>query len=304
VSQPLSHRRNRAMALTGILMAAFLSSCATMKDETPQPPPVPQLGGPDDLTSPRYAPLSYKQFASRAKRGKPGGTEVEEQRYSVLRDAALAYGAQAGFERRSWEIMNDLERESDKLSETFNFNRVAFKAPRETGYVLPPVITRATAAINVTDNGRKSVAADEYYRIEEPGRLVAILPTWRDYLVLPLDTPREPDDRLLPQDDDETKIWSQYLDEGWAQGEQQADAALQENMNLLRRDYLGMVEYRKAVEAGLITNLVLKSSETRAAGNVDELYIGERRVEIDDAARFVKNPARWKPIQRRFQVAK
>ncbi|MET3600684.1 type IV secretory system conjugative DNA transfer family protein [Martelella mangrovi] len=303
MSSTVSRRRHRSMALSSVLMAVFLSSCATTS-EPPEPPPVPQLGGSDDLTNPKYAPMSYKQFASRAKHGKLGGNDVAEQRYSVLRDAALAYGAQAGFERRSWEIMNDLERESVKLSETFNFNRVAFKAPRETGYVLPPVITRATSAINVTDNGRKSVAADEYYRIEEPGRLVAILPTWRDYLVLPLDEPREPDDRLLPQDDDETKIWSQYLDEGWAQGKQQADAALQENMNLLRRDYLGMVEYRKAVEAGLITNLVLKSSETRATGGVNELYIGERRVEIDDAARFVKNPAQWKPIRRRFQVTK
>jgi defect-in-organelle-trafficking protein DotC len=280
----------------------MLTGCVTTKEEGP--PPTPLLGGPDKLSSPVGAPPDYKTFAAKAKKGKLGGTEVAEQRYSVLRDAAVAYGAQAGFQRRSWEIMNELEVKSIELSEAFNFNRVAFKAPKETGYVLPPVITHATAAINVTEDGRQSVAADEYYRIDQPGRLVAVLPTWRDYLVLPLEQPRQPDDRLLPQDDEEQKIWSQFLDEGWREGREQADEALKANMNRLRRDYLGMVEYRKAVKAGLITNLILRSSEKRATGDLNELYIGERRVHIENAARFVKDPSQWKPLQRRYHVSK
>lgn len=261
------------------------------------------LGGVDNLAGGSSAPLTYEQFAKKTRSG-TGANAVDAARYSALRDAALAYSAQAAYERRSWEILKELEVKSSALSQEFNFNDVVYKAPRETGYVVPPVVSRAKEAITITDGGRESVAADEYYRIEKPGRLVAVIPSWRDYLVMGIDKTPDPSDQFLPSEKEERKVWDRYMAEGWRQGRMQAEEALKENMNLLRRDYLGMVEYRRLVDAGLVNSMVVTSSEVRAKGTPEELFIGQRRVKIENAATFNSDPRRWKPITRRFEAKK
>lgn len=290
--------------LAALSVSVALAGCTTTGSSNPdEPPPPPTLGGIDNLTGGTAAPMSYEQFARKTRSG-TGANAVDSERYSALRDAALSYSAQAAYERRSWEILRELEAQSSRLSQEFNFNDVVYKAPKETGYVVPPVVSRAKEAITITDGGRESVAADEYYRIEKPGRLVAVIPSWRDYLVIGVDKTPDPSDQFLPSGKEERKIWDRYMAEGWRQGRMQAEEALKENMNLLRRDYLGMVEYRRLVDAGLVKSLVVTSSEVRAKGTPEELFIGQRRVKIENAATFVSDPRRWKPITRRFEVSK
>lgn len=283
-------------------VSVALVGCATTTNPD-EPPPPPTLGGVDNLTSGSASPATYEQFARKTRSG-TGANAVDAERYSALRDAALSYSAQAAYERRSWEILRELEAQSSKLSAEFNFNDVVYKAPKETGYVIPPVVSRAKEAVTITNGGRESVAADEYYRIEKPGRLGGGVPTWRDYLVMGMDKTPDPSDQFLPSDKKERKIWDRYMAEGWRQGRMQAEEALKENMNLLRRDYVGMIEYRRLVDAGLIRSLVVSSSEVRAKGTPEELFIGQRRVKIENAATFVDDPRRWKPITRRFEVSK
>jgi len=288
-----------------LALLMILPGCETLNinlDEEPAPHPPILAGGPDQYRSDR-TPDSFDQFAVRAQRGN-FETDIEEERYGLLREAALSYAAQAGYERRVWEIMRQLEADSGTLSASFDFNRVAYRAPRETGYILPPVVSRATAAINVEENGRSAVASDEYYRLEIPGRITTVVPTWRDYLVIPLEEPAQQNDDFLPQDQDEKRVFARFAAEGWQAGVEQADEALNLNFARLRRDYLGMVEYRRMVEAGLVTELVIRDSEARSAGEGDELFIGERRVQIVNAATFVRNPENWRPLQRRFDVIK
>lgn len=286
------------------LAAALLSACQSLQPiepRTSEPEPI-QVGLPDQYRSNR-PPDDFKQFSARTRRG-DYETSVDEERYSLLKEAAISYAAQAGYQHRVWQIMRQLERDSIKLSKTYDFNRVAQTAPRETGIILPPVVSRATAAINVDDTGRSAVAADEFYRIETPGRIVTIAPTWRDYLVIPLETAAEPEDEFLPQDREEKQVFDRFAAEGWQAGVEQADEALQINFARLKRDYLGMVEFRKMVQAGLIRDIVIQSSERRSAGDGEELFIGERRVRIVDAARFVRDPRHWKPLRRPILVNK
>jgi defect-in-organelle-trafficking protein DotC len=256
--------------------------------------PSPLIGGPEKLSGAAAVPLTYGQFARRTRSS--AGAGIAQKRMEVLRDAATAYAAQAGFERRAYEIMDELERKSAQLSEQFKFNEVVYTAPREAGFIVPPVVTHATAALTITKSGRESVAADKYYRIEKPGRIVGIAPTWRDYLVMPLDKASDPDDRLLPVDKDERSVWDKYMAEGWRAGFKQAEEALEINLALLKRDYGGMIEYRRLVDAGLMKSLLISSSEVRAKGTADELFIGQRRVRIENDATFVTDPKNWKPV--------
>ncbi|MDF1670169.1 MAG: type IV secretory system conjugative DNA transfer family protein [Roseovarius sp.] len=297
-------RKSHGKALITVLAVLVLTGCQTLKPEESEfnePDPI-LVGGPDQYRSNR-PPADFAEFSRRTRRGN-FETSVDEERYDLLREAAVSYSAQAGYQHRVWEVMRQLERDSGKLSRSFDFNRIAYSAPRETGYILPPVVSRATAAINVDESGQSAVAADEFYRLEIPGRIVTIVPTWRDYLVIPLEEASEPDDNFLPQNKEEKQVFNRFAAEGWQAGVEQADEALSLNFARLRRDYLGMVEYRRMVQAGLVKELVLESSERRSAGEGDELFIGERRVRIVSTARFVRDPKHWKPLQRRYAVTK
>ena len=285
-------------------LAAVISGCQTaFWDETETPVPAAVVIGGADRYGQQAAPADFVSFTARARSG-DFGSQIEEQRYSLLRDAAIAYAAQAGYERRVWQVMRQLERDSLALSKTFDFNRVAYRAPRQTGYILPPVVSRATAAISVDGTGQSAVAADEFYRIEIPGRIVSVVPTWRDYLIIPLDTATRPDDSFLPQNREERRVFDRFAAEGWQAGTAQADEALEMNFARLKRDYLGMIEYRKMVEAGLVKDLIIEASETRSAGEGNELFIGERRVAIVSAAEFVRDPRHWTALQHRYAVVK
>lgn len=118
-------------------------------------PLVRSAGDPDKLTGASYVPATYEQFAKRTRSGDPGAG-VERARVEILRDAAISYAAQAGFERRAYESMAELERKSPQLSEEFNFGAVVYTAPREAGYVAPPVVTRATEALTITKGGARA----------------------------------------------------------------------------------------------------------------------------------------------------
>lgn len=285
------------------LSAALVGCQTTNPTGVEKIPPPPQLGSGDALGGGSHAPMSYEQFAKKTRSG-TGANAVDSERFSALRDAALAYSAQASYERRSWEILRELEAQSAKLSSEFNFNDVVYTAPKEAGIVVPPVVSRAKEALTITNGGKESVAADEYYRIEKPGHLVGVVPTWRDYLVMMMDKTPDPSDQFLPSDKKERQIWDRYMAEGWKQGQLQAEETLKENMRLLRRDYLGMIEYRRLVDAGLINSMVVTSSEVRAKGTPRELFVGQRRVKIENAATFVSDPRRWKPVTRRFEGSK
>lgn len=296
--------RNTCKSLLATVALMTVAGCETLKPqeaELSEPEPI-IVGGPDQFRSNR-PPADFAEFSRRTRRGNYE-TSVEEERYDLLREAAVSYAAQAGYQHRVWEAMRQLEHDSAKLSRAFDFNRVAYSAPRETGYILPPVVSRATAAIKVDESGQSAVAADEFYRLEIPGRIVTIVPTWRDYLVIPREEASEPDDDFLPQDKEEKQVFDRFAAEGWQAGVEQADEALALNFARLRRDYLGMVEYRRMVQAGLVRELVLESSKRRSAGEGDELYIGERRVRIVSTARFVRDPSQWTPLQRPLAVTK
>lgn len=287
-----------AAAVSAVVL---LSGCTTTDNAVEELPPPVLVGGADRLAG--AAPPSYEQFA-RATRNETGAGTIEQGRYSALREAALAYASQAGYERRQWEIFKELEAKSPALSKQFNFNDVVYVAPRQAGYVVPPVVARAKEAITIKNGGRESVAADEYYRIELPGKLVSVIPSWRDYLIMGVDKTSAPEDDFLPSNKDERKIWDRFMAEGWGQGRQLAEATLKENMNLLQRDYQGMIEYRRLVDAGMINSMVITASEVRARGTVDELFVGQRRVKIENTATFNTNSGRWKPVTRRFETAK
>jgi defect-in-organelle-trafficking protein DotC len=276
--------------------ACLLIACARLEDTVP--PGLPLIGGKDALTSHNAAPADYPAFLAAAQR-REAGSQVAAARADVLREAAISYAAQTGYQRRVFEIIHSLENKAQQLSQQFNFNAIVYTAPQQAGYIIPPVVSRTRQALTISQQGRESVAADAYYRIQQPGRIVAIVPTWRDYLVLPLDTPSAPDAQFLPSGKAERAVWQRALAEGWNAGRQQADAALTINLNRLARDYLGMIEYRRLVDAGMIQSLVVSSTQSTITRSRSEMFVGQRRVRIQSDAGFAPRTAKGRTSRAR-----
>ena len=76
----------------------------------------------------------------------------------------------------------------------------------------------------------------------------------------------------------------------------QAELAFETQVNRLKRDYEGSLEYRRLVSLGMMSEVILAGAEAVATGDGDTLRIGDRSVRILDAAAFQTDPTQWKPI--------
>lgn len=290
----------KTLLISGPLLLAMLSAsgCADLnaasfsgKELRPA-----EIGGNDDLRAgppPPAAPSSvaieiYDPDAD-AKAQK-----ITKIRSNGLMEAAQSYGSQMGYARRSWEISKRLEVYSGELSTAYDFTRVVSKAPQRTGVVVPPVVTRSHDAFIVDASGTEASAADEYLTILRPGKIAPVAPTWRDYLVFTAPVPEEPARSLRPTDLGEREIFETWFSEGWEAGVALADAEFADRMTRLRRDYEGMLQYRRLVAQGMMNRMVLADADFGVTVEGDEMRIGSRTVQVTSAAEFESDPARWR----------
>jgi len=285
-----SVRRLAASLMTASAVLA-LAACTTTS-----PPPQPEtfrLGGPDNLNlGPPPPGLGDYRIGvydpSKAQGGMP------QIRRSALTEAAQAYGTQAGYARRAYEIETVLQARSPQLSQVYDFERVVMGAPLKTGYVVPPVVSRSFEAFVSDDNGQTVSAADEYLTIVTPGRMVPVPPSWRDYLLFSVAEPEPPARSLLPANQAEQAFFKAEFTKGFIAGIQQADAALEEKLARLRRDFEGMLQYRRLVAQGMMDRMVIADADFGVTGSNGEMRIGDRTVRIVSQAEFNTAPSTWR----------
>jgi defect-in-organelle-trafficking protein DotC len=219
--------------------------------------------------------------------------EITEIRRRALLEAAQGYGSQMGYARRGWEIENLLEQRSLQLSQVFDFNRVVTEAPVKAGYVIPPIVSRSFDAFEGDADGREASVAEEYLTIVAPGEIRPIQPNWRDYLLFTATQPEEPARSLYPSTLAEKELFETSFEEGWLAGVDLADAEISSRLDRLRRDYEGMLQYRRLVSMGMMDRMVLQDADFGVTGGGDEMRIGSRTVKIVSDAEFDTNPRRW-----------
>ena len=70
-------------------------------------------------------------------------------RNNALREVALIFGSQTGFKSATGSITRALEKHSNNLSVVFDFGKVTTPLEQNRGYVIPPVIIKATDAVSL-----------------------------------------------------------------------------------------------------------------------------------------------------------
>ncbi len=259
----MAKARFRFVILLIACVIVSLAGCAKKK-----PPPPAEING---------FPLSHV-------------TDVNPMRAVMLRDTATALGAQSGLAWEAGRINEMLEKDDRNLNRIFNFRALLVDQN-----VLPPVLTDGDNAL-VLDDPNTLRLADRIYKIESPARFVTAPPIWRDYLWMYYHPPEKPMGGLLPKTTEERAVWNEAALEGWNDGIQQANQILAANMGRLRRDFNGMILYKKLLQQKMVTAPFVAQTNMGITGDENELRINDQILRITATSKLVPNSKKWRSV--------
>jgi defect-in-organelle-trafficking protein DotC len=214
----------------------------------------------------------------------------EDLHVEALREIALSVGAQSGLAFRSKQINQALTRESHALDRIFNFNLLLL-----AHHVLPPVLVQGENLLNLTDRETLRLA-DRSYRIESQARFVTTPPVWRDYLWMQYAPPEKPVAAFLPKTAEEQAIWWAAVTEGWENGLKQAETIYAENLARLKRDYQGMLLYRKLLKLKMVSRPFVAHTTLGITGDANELRIQDQILRITALPALQLQAKKWAPV--------
>ena len=221
-----------------------------------------------------------------------GSSKVSKIRLDALKETAMTIGAQGGLAYRAAQLDNMTNNDAKNLSQIFNFNGLMLDHN-----VLPPVLQQSKQSLNISDPDTIRIA-DRTYQILKQARFVTTPPTWRDYLILDYDKPPVPDSTLLPKSDEERDFWIKYVNTGWENGIQQANNIYADSLARLKRDYEGMVLYRKLLAQNMVSSPFVATSDLGITSNADnsEIHINDQILRITAKPKLNSNFTHWNPV--------
>jgi defect in organelle trafficking protein DotC len=216
--------------------------------------------------------------------------KVSNIRLENLKQTARSMAAQASLSWRSRQLNLMLNSQRRNLDRIFNFNYLTLNQN-----VLPPVLTEGRNILNLADDFTIRVA-DHQYQIVQPPRFVTTPPNWRNYIWMGYIKPEIPNSALLPQNATERKIWNDYIQTGWNEGITQADQIFSTNLARLRRDYEGMILYRKLLAQHMVSPPYVSQADLGVTGDGNDMHINDRVLRITSISQLQPDSKNWHPV--------
>lgn len=217
-------------------------------------------------------------------------TEFSNLRGRALQESAMTIGAQAGLAWASERVNCGLNTDKKYLETIFNFNSMMLSHG-----VLPPVLEEGNYSLNLADPNTIRVA-DKTYKIVQQARFATTPPNWREYLYMTYTKPCLPDKSLLPRTDEEQAVWRKGIHCGWDKGVQQAYNIFHQNLSRLKRDFNGMLLYRKLLQEKMISQPFVARTELGITGNGNDMRINDQVLRIVELPKLQTNSRNWRAI--------
>lgn len=216
--------------------------------------------------------------------------DIGQLRIKALQDTAMSLGAQAGLANASEQINQSMEKDRKYLETTFNFNGMMLSHG-----VIPPVLVEGDNSLNLADPDTIRIA-DKTYKIIAQARFATTPPNWRDYLWLTYNKPDVPNRSLLPKNKDEQVIWSKAIKVGWDNGIQQAYSIFQQNVARLKRDYQGMILYRKLLQEKMISPPYVSRTSLGVTGTGEDMRVNDEVLRITQHPKLQTDTKDWRAV--------
>jgi defect-in-organelle-trafficking protein DotC len=207
-----------------------------------------------------------------------------------LKDSAMSIGAQGGLAWASDQMNTHMTTDGKYLDSIFNFNAMVLSHG-----VMPPVLEEGDNSLNLADPNTIRVA-DKTYKIIKQARFATTPPNWREYLWLTYTKPALPDKTLLPKNSEEQKIWREGIRSGWQKGIEQSYSIFQQNLARLKRDYRGMILYRKLLQERMISPPFVSRTELGVTGDGSDMRVNDQVLRIVDLPKLQTNSKGWHAI--------
>ncbi len=195
-------------------------------------------------------------------------------RLQALKETGLTLGAQSGLAYRAKEIDDYLASHRRTLDRVFDFNAIMLE-----NNVLPPVLLEGRNTLNLASPEAVRIA-NRTYKISKQARFVTTPPNWRQYIWLDYHLPDVPDESVLPKTQAEQRIWQKYTHKGWQSGMEQAEVIFNDNLARLRKDYIGMIRYRKLLAQNMISPPFIAHTNLGVTGDSNQINIDDRTLRI------------------------
>lgn len=235
-----------------------------------------------ELESVRYTPSSPSSSAQ--------ATSISDLRVKSLQDSAMSIGAQAGLAWASERMNAQLQYDTNNLDTIYNFNAMVLSHG-----VMPPVLEEGNFSLNLHDPDTIRVA-DKTYRIIKQAYFATTPPNWRDYLWLAYSKPELPNRTLLPKNEREQNVWRNCIRRGWEKGIQQAYSIFQQNLARLKRDFRGMLLYRKLLQRQMISPPFVARTELGITGDGTDMRINDQVLRIVEHPQLQTSGKNWHAI--------
>lgn len=215
--------------------------------------------------------------------------KISAIRLEALKQTARSTAAQGALAWRSEQLNAMLTTQKRNLDHIFNFNYLILNKN-----VMPPILVEANNTLNLADDFTIRVS-DKEYQIIQPPRFITTPPNWRNYIWMAYKKPEDPNYTLLPQNPVERKIWDDSVKTGWREGIEQADQIFTANLARLRRDYNGMVLYRKLLAQNMVSPPYVSQADLGITGDANKININDRILRITAIPQFKTETKNWRP---------
>ena len=218
-------------------------------------------------------------------------------RRQAMVEAAFARGAADAMAERAREIGAALDGSAADLDRIYRFD--ALMLHRAGFIIVPPVLVAMDRAMRVASDGTGGATARELLQIAAPARILSRVPDWRDWLIRSWPEPEPVHAALAPRNPVEQAAFDAASARGRGQGAALADAVHAEDLDRLNRDWLGMIEWRRRLAAGMVTEPELLREAVPVSGGGKRMRIAETFLEIAQPARLNPVMQHWSPIERK-----
>lgn len=257
-----------------LLLVSLLAGCASNKVEVIDPTNLEQLENLSVDVNPSTEPLF----------------NTTQIRTKALQDTALSLGAQGGLAWSSQHINARLEKDKWYLETIYNFNGMMLSHG-----VLPPILAEGDNSLNLADPNTIRIA-DKTYKIIAQARFATTPPNWREYLWLSFNKPEVPHKFMMPRNDEERRVWKKYIDIGWEKGIQQSYSIFQQSLARLKRDYNGMILYRKLLQEKMVSPPYVSKTELGVTGDGSDMRINDQVLRITELPQLQTDSSGWRAI--------
>lgn len=267
-------------------------------------------------------------------------SETNPMRTQFIRDTAMSLGMRSALYDRSREINQFLQEHSNELYAIFDFQalmmendiippilvegRSTISAQNYKPYEIAEqhkqgeslsssmtsdVTKQKSNIATVEDRVNRTVqhfgtlrVTDKTYEIIKQARFATAIPTWKEYLLMEYKKPEKPFKALLPKNPDEQKVWKKYIKKGWDLGTKQADNIFEQNLSLLKRDYLGMIRYRLLLAQNMVSAPYVSKRNFGVTGGGDKMQVNDRTLTITALPSLRADSKLWQPQVANFEA--